>query len=56
MQRTEVAEGVWCHDCEFFEIEDMTDGNAPTCMACGCPKGRHSAAVVIAEDPEESSA
>lgn len=47
MTETEVAEGTWCLDCEFFEIPD-DDGDR--CMACGCPTSRHRVAKVIVRD------
>lgn len=46
MEKEEVAEGVWCHDCEFFEVEDF-DPEAEVCLACGCNPSRHSKAVVL---------
>lgn len=47
MPKTEVAEGVWCVECEFFEVPD-DDG--VRCLSCGCPVARHRQAVVVAED------
>lgn len=43
-ERTEVAEGVWCKECEFFETPDP-DGDK--CIACGCLWSVHADAVVV---------
>jgi len=44
--KTEVAAGVWCVSCEFFEVEDF---GPDRCLACGCPSEAHLPAVVVAE-------
>lgn len=44
-EREIVAEGVWCRDCEFFEVPDMDGGR---CLACGCDEGRHIDVEVVA--------
>lgn len=44
-----VAEGVWCRDCEYFEVPDP--GSDGRCMACGCPEEAHvNVEVVTTED------
>lgn len=57
MARVEVAQGVWCADCEYFEVPDW-DGEVTiaedllqvSCMACGCGGDRHQIAAVIVEE------
>lgn len=44
---TEVAEGVWCADCEFFEDDDYI--SMGRCSSCGCPASTHQTAVVVVE-------
>ena len=45
MEKTIVAEGVWCAECERFEVEDFDDDD--NCMACGCEKGVHYDAEIV---------
>lgn len=42
--RTVVAEGVWCEECEIFEVPDW-DGSR--CMNCGCSDLKHVEAEVV---------
>ena len=44
MNKTIVAEGTWCTNCEFFEVGDW-DGDR--CMACGCDRSEHNDAEVV---------
>ena len=43
------AEGVWCPNCEVFEVEDIS---AIGCLACGCARSIHQVAEVVVEDGE----
>lgn len=44
MNRVTVAEGVWCTECERFEVQD-DDGT--WCIACGCHVAHHREAEVV---------
>lgn len=41
-----VAEGVWCGQCEFFEVPDFDPDNGQ-CLACGCSEKAHSEVEVV---------
>lgn len=45
MTEEEVAEGVWCIDCEHFEVNDVTGYD--WCPACGCHGSKHKMARVM---------
>lgn len=42
-----LAAGFWCANCEYFEVDDMTEDR---CMACGCSVADHHSVVVIDAD------
>ena len=44
MMDTIVAEGVWCAECEYFEVEDFDGDN---CLPCGCERSVHYDAEVV---------
>ena len=52
MADIEVAEGVWCVGCEWFEVPDfgIETEDGESCLACGCPGSDHREAKVIAKE------
>jgi hypothetical protein len=39
------ADGIWCHDCQYFETVDSIVG--ARCMGCGCPATNHVSSKVV---------
>lgn len=53
MVKTILAEGVWCHECEFFEVPDFGEFSGEAhCNACGCSKSKHVDVEVITASTE----
>lgn len=42
-----VANGLWCAQCEYFELTSDTEIHRGDCQACGCPAEEHHRAKVM---------
>lgn len=42
-----VAEGWWCKNCEYFELDDEINTEIEVCQSCGCNGSDHVPVEII---------